>query len=82
MSASPSLQQDTPRADARLTDYILEMADLTVKRNALETVFNTLRDKYASHENVCTWLNCVDRAVASIDRRIEMIERYLVNGVL
>lgn len=82
MSASPSLQQDIPRADARLSEYILEMSDLTMKRNALRSTGQHLQEAYENHPNLCHWLHCAERAAAALDRRIEMIERYLVNGVL
>lgn len=81
MSTSPS-PQDIPRADSRLTDYILEFADLTMKRDALRSTYTYLQTQHSTHPNLCHWLKCTERAAAALDRRLDMIERYLVYGVL
>jgi hypothetical protein len=71
-----------PTADERLSAYLLEMADLLSKRESLRAVYRHLQTSLEDHPNLCHFLKATERAVGSIDRRIDLITLYLRNGVL
>lgn len=68
-------------ADERLVGYLSELGELSLKREALRSVYRMLEKSFADHPNVCIWQNCLKRSADAIDRRIEMIMRYLNYGV-
>ena len=70
-----------PRTDDRLVGYLTELGELTLKREALRSVYRMIESGFANHPNLCTWQNCLKRSADAIDRRIEMIMRYLHYGV-